>query len=68
MCVLARLTKTKFGGVALEGMQELFKDSCKQVHKMTHLYYKGFGQLLLIVLLIQGRIIGVLHVGCERDG
>ena len=36
LCVLARLIETRFGGVALEGMQELFKVSCKKVDKMTH--------------------------------
>lgn len=31
--VLARLIKTHFGGVSLEGMQELYRDSCKQEEK-----------------------------------
>lgn len=67
MCVLARLTETQFGGVALEGMQELFKDSCKQVDKMTHLHYNGLGRGIIHFFIFQGGNISVFHRGGEKD-
>lgn len=39
MHVLTWLNETGFGRVALEGMQELFRDSCEQGDKTKHLHY-----------------------------
>lgn len=68
LCVLARLIETRFGGVALEGMQELSKDSCKQVDKTTHLHCDGLGRAIINISLFQGRDIGVFVRGAGKDG
>ncbi len=66
--VLARLIETWFGGVALEGMQELFKDSCKQVDKTTHLHCDGLGKASINSFVFQERDIGVFVREAGKDG
>lgn len=67
LCVLARLTETQAGGVALEGMLVLLKDSCKHVDTMTHFHDDGLGKAIIDVAAFQGRDIGVFIGGAGKD-
>lgn len=68
LCVLARLIETRVGGVVLEGMQVLFKDSCKHLDTMTHLHYDGLGKAIIDVFACQRRGIGVFIGGAGKGG
>lgn len=52
----------------LECMQELFKDSCKQVDKRTHLRYDGLGRAINNIFVFQGGDIGVSIGAAGNDG
>lgn len=67
LCVLARLTETRVGGAALEGMLVLLKDSCKHVDTMTHFHYDGLREAIIDVVAFQGRDIGVFIGGAGKD-
>lgn len=54
-------------GSGVGGMQELFKDSCKQVEK-GHIFTIVNKGRLLIILDFQGGVIGVFIGGAVKDG
>lgn len=65
--VLAGLNETRFGRVALEGMQELLRDSCKQVDKITHLHYGKLERDIINISVFQGRDIRIFIRTAERE-
>lgn len=59
---------TKHGlGSGVGGMQELFKDSCKQVDKRTCFHYCKQGKVIDI-LVFQGGVIGVFIGEAVKHG
>lgn len=59
---------TKHGlGSGVGGMQELFKDSCKQVDKRARFHYCKQGEVIDI-LVFRGGAIGVFIGGAVKNG
>lgn len=54
-------------GSGIGGMQELFKDSCKQVGKTTQVHYDGLGTAIINIFVFQGRDLGVSFRGARKD-